>query len=112
MGDKPNFEGENLVVVPCPLFPNQIAAGYSDPSFQVVKSVNGIPIKNLVQLTQILRDAKSEYITIEFDIRNGQIVLVRRSDVAKATEEILTDNGIRTQGSSDILSIWNSDNSK
>ena len=112
MGDKPNFEGENLVVVPCPLFPNQIAAGYSDPSFQVVKSVNGIPIKNLAQLTQVLRDAKSEYITIEFDIRNGQIILLRRDDVAKATEEILTDNGIRTQGSSDILSIWNSDDSK
>ncbi len=107
MGDKPNFEGEQLVVVPCPLFPNQLSAGYSDPSFQVVKSVNGIPIKNLAQLVQVLRDAKSDYITIEFDVRNSQIIVLRRADINSATEEILTDNDIRSQGSPDTLSIWN-----
>lgn len=107
MGDKPNYEGEQLVVVPCPLFPNELSAGYSDPSFQVVKSVNGVPVKNLANLVQILRDSKSEYITIEFDVRNGQIIVLRRADVAAATEEILADNDIRSQGSSDMLAIWN-----
>ena len=108
MGDQPDFAGEQLVVVPCPLFPNQLSEGYSDPSFQVVKSVNGIPIKNLAHLVQVLRDAKSDYITIEFDVRNSQIIVLRRADVDSATQEILTDNDIRSQGSPDVLSIWNS----
>jgi S1-C subfamily serine protease len=108
MDDKTRFEGEQLVVVPCPLFPHQLSLGYRDPSFQVVKSVNGIPIKNLAQLVQVLRDSKSEYITIEFDVRNGQIIVLRRADVNSATEDILTDNDIRSQGSPDMLSIWNS----
>jgi len=107
LGDKPDFEDEQLVVVPCPLFPNRLSAGYSDSSFQVVKSVNGIPIKNLAHLVQVLRDAKSEYITIEFDVRNSQIIVLRRADVNSATEEILTDNDIRSQGSLDMVTIWN-----
>jgi S1-C subfamily serine protease len=108
MGDQANFEGEQLVVVPCPLFPHQLSLGYSDPSFQVVKSVNGIPVKNLAQLVQILRDSKSEYTTFEFDVHNGQIIILPRAEVNSATEEILTDNDIRSQGSPDMLSIWNS----
>lgn len=108
MGDKPNFEGEQLVVVSSPLFPNQLSVGYSDPSFQVVKSVNGIPIKNLAHLVQVLRDATSDYITIEFDFRNSQIIVLKRADVASATDEILTDNDIRSRGSPDMLAIWNS----
>ena len=108
MGDQASFEGEQLVVVPCPLFPHQLSLGYSDPSFQVVKSVNGIPVKNLAHLVQILRDAKSDYITFEFDVNNSQIIVLRRADVKSATEEILTDNDIRSQGSPDMLAIWNS----
>lgn len=107
MGDKPNFKGEQLVVVPCPLFPSPLSDGYSNPAFQVVKSVNGIPIKNLAQLVRVLRNAKSDYITIEFDVRNSQIIVLRRADVESATEEILADNDIRSRGSPDMLSIWN-----
>jgi hypothetical protein len=30
-----------------------------------------------------------------------------RAEMAAATEEILADNGIRSQGSPDALAIWN-----
>jgi len=30
-----------------------------------------------------------------------------RAQMVAATEEILTDNGVRTQGSPDMMAIWN-----
>ena len=58
VGEKPAFEGEEIVVVSSPFFPHKLAKGYSDPFCQVVKTVNGIPIKNLGHLVKVLRDAK------------------------------------------------------
>jgi S1-C subfamily serine protease len=107
MGSEARYNGEQVVVVPCPLFPNQVANGYGNPAFSVVKSVNGIPVKNLEHLVQILRDSKDEFISFEFDLRNSQAIILRRKDVSAATEEILMDNDIRSQGSADMLSIWN-----
>jgi S1-C subfamily serine protease len=107
IGDKPAFAGEELVVVPSPFFPHQLAKGYSDPFCQVVKTVNGIPIKNLAHLVEVLRDAKSQFITFEFDSRGGETIVFPRADMLAATEEILTDNGVRSQGSPDTLAIWN-----
>ena len=107
IGDKPAFAGEELVVVPSPFFPHKLAKGYSDPFCQVVKTVNGIPIKNLAHLVEVLRDAKSEFITVEFDQRDGETLVFPRADMLAATDDILTDNGVRSQGSPDTLAIWN-----
>jgi S1-C subfamily serine protease len=112
IGDKPAFAGEELVVVPSPFFPHKLAEGYSDPFCQVVKTVNGIPIKNLGHLVEVLRDAKSQFITIEFDNRHGETMVFPRAEMLAATDEILTDNGIRNQGSPDTLAIWNAKPSK
>ncbi len=57
IGGQPTFKGEQLVVVSSPFFPHKLSQGYSDPYFEVVKSVNGIPIKNLDHLVKVLRDA-------------------------------------------------------
>jgi len=99
MGDKPAFAGEELVVVPSPFFPHKLAKGYSDPFCQVVKTINGIPIKNLNHLVEVLRDAKSQFITVEFNSRDGETLVFPRADMLAATDEILTDNGVRSQGS-------------
>ena len=69
MSDQPAFPGEGLVVIASPFFPNKLAQGYGDPRSQVVKTVNGIPVKNLNHLVEILRDAKEEFITIECNTR-------------------------------------------
>ena len=107
ISDKPEFAGEELVVVPSPFFPHQLAKGYSDPFCQVVKNINGIPIKNLAHLVEVLRDAKGPFITVEFNQRDGETLIFPRADMLAVTDDILTDNGVRSQGSPDTLAIWN-----
>jgi hypothetical protein len=106
-GDKPAFEDEGLVVVASPFFPHKLAKGYSNPLSQVVQSVNGHRIKNLGHLVEILRDSRDEFITIQFDGRGSEAPVFPRREMLAATDEILTDNGVRSQGSVDTLAIWN-----
>ncbi len=107
MADEPAFPGEGLVVISSPFFPHKLAQGYSNPRAQIVKSVNGIRVKNLNHLVEILRDAKNEFITIECDTRFGETMIFPRKEMLAATEDILTDNGVRSQGSPDTLAVWN-----
>lgn len=107
LSDKPAFEDEQLVVVSSPFFPHKLAEGYSQPYFQVVKSINGVPIKNLIHLVQVLRDLKDDYVTVKFDSRIGETLVFPRKEMIAATDDILTDNGIRSQGSPDTMSVWN-----
>jgi hypothetical protein len=107
VADKPAFEGERLVVVTSPFFPHKLAKGYGNPACQVVKSVNGIPIKNLAHLVEVLRDLKDEFVSFEFNMRTaGETIVFPRAEMVAATNDILTDNGIRSQGSPDVLKIW------
>jgi hypothetical protein len=106
LGDKPAFEGERLVVVSSPFFPHKLVNGYDNPLTQVVKAVNGIPIKNLNHLVAVLRDAKDEFIRFEFDLRGAETLVFPRKEMLAATDEILTDNGVRSQGSPDTLAVW------
>ena len=112
MGDKPAFPGEQLIVVSSPFFPHKLAKGYSNPISQVVKTVNGIPIRNLAHLVEVLRDAQDQFLTIAFDTRYGETLVFPRAEMLAATEEILTDNGLRSQGSPDALAVWEAKKAK
>lgn len=105
--DKPAFDGEQLVVISSPFFPHKLAVGYSEHSLQVVKSINGIRIKNLAHLVEVLRGLKDEYVTVDFDDRISEALVFPRKEMVAATDDILTDNGIRSQGSPDMMAIWN-----
>jgi len=105
--DKPAFPGEELVVVPSAFFPHKVTSGYADPYYQVVKEINGTRVKNLAHLVELLRDCKDEFIRIEFDNRFGETLVFPRAEMLAATDDILTDNGIRSQGSPDTLAVWN-----
>lgn len=105
-GQGPAFPGEELVVVASPFFPHKLAKGYSNPVAEVVKSVNGIPVKNLRHLVQVLRDVKDEFIALAFARTGSESMIFPRKDMLAATDEILSDNGIRSQGSADTLSVW------
>jgi S1-C subfamily serine protease len=107
LGDGPQFEGEQLVVVSSPFFPHKLVKGYSQAEFQVLKTVNGIPIKNLNHLVQVLRDSKDEFVTLEFDTRYGETIVFPRKEWLASTDDILTDNGIRSQGTPDTMAVWN-----
>ncbi len=106
-GDMPAFDGEELVVVSSPFFPHRLARGYSNPVAEVVKTVNDVPIKNLAHLVEVLRDSRAELIIFGFNRSGGEIFVFPRKEMLAATEAILTDNDIRTQGSQDILEVWN-----
>jgi len=104
--DFPAFNGERLVVVTS-FFPHKLSRGYTDPSGQVVKSINGIAIKNLAHLVAVLRDCKDPYILVDFDGRNTDTLVFPRAETATETDDILTDNSVRNQGSADMMAIWN-----
>ncbi len=105
-GDRPAFEGEELVVVTSPMFPHAISKGYDNPFSKVVKEVNGVKVKNLRHFVELLRDAKNQYTTIAFDDRYSENLVFDHQAALKATDEVLADNGIRQQASDDLLAVW------
>jgi S1-C subfamily serine protease len=105
-GDKPAFEGEQLVMISAPFFPHKISKGYSNHVMRVVESINGTPVKNLLHLVQLVRDAKGEFIVIDLAGRGGETLVFPREEMIASTEEILSDNGVRALGSADVLAAW------
>ena len=105
-GESSDAEREELVVISSPFFPNPLAEGYSNHAGSVVSSINGRHVRSLAQLVAFLRDLKDEYLVIELEGRGGEALVFRRSEIAAATDEVLTDNGVRAQGSPDMLAVW------
>jgi S1-C subfamily serine protease len=107
--DKPGFGGEEIVIVCSPMFPHPITKGYDDANGFVLKEVDGVPVKNLKHLVEILRDGKGAQVAFKFakmaNRMQENIVFDRRAVVA-ATEDILKDFGIRYQYSEDLRPVW------
>lgn len=112
LGDKPAFDQEKLVVVCSPMFPDKLSRGYPNPFGYVVKSVNGTPVKNLKHLVQVLRDSKDEFIHFDFYGIDTPALVFPRAEMAADTDSILMDNDIRSQGSPDVMSVWNAASSQ
>jgi S1-C subfamily serine protease len=106
-GDPADAAREELVVISSPFFPHKLVTGYSNRFGAVVYSVNKTPVRSLRHLVTLLRDMKDELIVIHFDQRAGETMVLPRKEMVAATEDVLTDNGIRTQGSQDMLDVWN-----
>lgn len=104
--DRPSFPGEELVVVASPFFPHDLSKGYANANPRVIVSVNGVAIRNLRHLVEVIRDEKSEFLTFEFDSMGGETLVFPRKELLASTEEILTDNGVRAQGSPGLLAVW------
>ena len=107
MYDKPAFEGEELVVITTPFFPHKLAKGYNSAHGNVIKKVNGIKINNLKHLVEVLRDIKSDFVEFEYDCLAGETPVFLCKEMVAETEKMLTDNGIRSQGSPDMMAVWN-----
>ncbi len=105
-GDMPSASREELVVIASPFFPNKLVTGYSNRFGSVVYSINGVPVRSLAHLVSLLRDLKDDLVVIHFDQRFGENMVLPRKAMLAATESVLSDNGIRSQGSPDMLAIW------
>ena len=106
LGEPPGEDRQELVIISSPLFPHALSKGYSNPSGGIVTTVNGVVVQSLAQLVAFLRDLKDEYVVLDFDGRAGEGLVFPRAQMVAATEEILTDNGVRAQGSPDMLKVW------
>ena len=100
--DPPSAELEELVIISSPFFPHKLANGYSNPAGSVVYSVNGTQVMSLKQLVALLRDLKDPFVTLEFGAKGGEALVFSRPALVAATDDILTDNGVRAQGSPDM----------
>ncbi|MBX9869566.1 MAG: serine protease, partial [Burkholderiaceae bacterium] len=105
-GDAPTAERAELVVITAPFFPHKLVSGYSNRFGAVVYSVNQVPVKSLAHLVALLRDLKDDFVVIHFDQHYGETMVLPRKAMLESTENILSDSGIRAQGSPDMLAIW------
>lgn len=105
-GEMPSKEREELVVVASPFFPHKLVTGYSNRFGAVIYSINDIPIRSLKHLVEVLRDLKDELIVIHYDQRWGETMVLPRKAMILETEAVLSDNGIRSQGSPDMMAVW------
>ena len=104
--DRVAFPGEELVVVTAPLLAHPIARGYSDPFGQVLKDVDGVPVRNLRHLVELLRDGQGEYLTIRFHGEVSETLVFPRKALEAATAELMAENGIPRRGSEDVTTVW------
>jgi len=104
--DPPDAENEELVVVSSPFFPHKLVNGYSNPQGSVVYSINGTHVRSLKHLVTLLRDLKDPFVSIEFDQKGNEALVFSRTAMLAATDDILTDNGVRAQGSPNMMEVW------
>jgi S1-C subfamily serine protease len=107
--DRPNFDNEELVIVASPLFPHRITRGYDDPNRAVLSEVNGVQIKNLRHLVELLRDNHDEQISFKFassGVLTHETMVFNRAELMDATAKILEENGIRYPFSPDLRAVW------
>ncbi len=106
IGDTPDAGRDELVVISSPFFPHKLTRGYDNPSGTVIRAVNGVPVRNLRHLVTLLRDLKDEFVTFEMDNRSGEALVFPRAEMVAATDDILTDNSVRAQGSPELMEVW------
>lgn len=107
--EKPAFHGEEMVVVCSPMLPHPITKGYDDPVNYVVSEVDGVPIKNLKHMVEVLRDGTNPQVSFKFarmTNRNRENLVFDRRAMLAATEDLLKDFGIRYQYSDDLKPVW------
>ncbi|HTO69728.1 MAG TPA: trypsin-like peptidase domain-containing protein [Myxococcota bacterium] len=109
-GNAPDDQLQDLVIVSSPFFPHKLATGYGNPSAGVVDAVNGTKVRSLEQMVALLRDLKDEFVVFKFSHRNGESLVFKRSEIVAATDEILSDNGVRAQASPELMAIWQGKN--
>jgi hypothetical protein len=102
--DRPEEPGEQVVVVATRMFPHPSIKGYDNRPLGVIKKLNDKPVKNLRSLAEMLRDTQDEFLRFEMADRSESLVF-KRSDMEAATEEILSNEGIRYQSSDSLKDV-------
>jgi len=110
VGDRPEFEGEEIVFVCSKAFSSPLMKGYDEPFPFVLDEVNGVKVKNLVHLVEMLRDMKDRFVSFKFfgdEVTTPEIPVFEHKKMLEATQTVIEENGIRSPYSEDIAKIWN-----
>ena len=106
-GDEVAFPGEEQVVVTAPMMTHKVTQGYDEHFGQLIKDVDGVPVRNLLHLVELLRDARGEFVTLRFHGAVGAETMVfRRKELDESTAELMADNGIPKRGTEDAMAVW------
>jgi hypothetical protein len=54
----------------------------------------------------VLRDLKDPFVTFEFGAKGGESLVFPREALLAATDDILNEGGVRSQGSPDVMEVW------
>ncbi len=102
-----DFEGEEIVMIVSDFLPHPITKGYEIVYKPAVKELNGVKVKSLAHLVEMIRDSQDEYLKFTFYDKGQETLVFNRQDLIDSTETILEDNSIRNQGSDRFMKIWN-----
>ncbi|MCA9184237.1 MAG: trypsin-like peptidase domain-containing protein [Pirellulaceae bacterium] len=105
---KPEFPGQELVILGPRLFSHPTSEGYDNQFFAVVATINDVEIKNLAHLVETLKNCQDDYVTIKLH-GNYETMIFRRNEMDMATEEVLEDEGIRSAASDELRKVWSGD---
>jgi len=72
----------------------------------VLKAINGVPVRNLKHLVELIRDSRDRYLVFEWFDRDVESLVFNREELLKSTDEVLADNDIRNAMSDDLLPTW------
>ena len=72
----------------------------------MLKAINGVPVRNLKHLVELIRDSRDRYLVFEWFDRDVESLVFNREELLKSTEEVLADNDIRNPMSDDLLPTW------
>lgn len=103
--DVPAEPDEQLVLIATRMFPHPSIKGYDNRPLGVISKLNGVEVKNLRHLAELLKDSTDEFLRFETNDRNESLVF-RREEIAGATEQILEDEGIRYQASEALRDVF------
>lgn len=110
LGDRPEFDGEEIVVVSSRVFSHPIMKGYDEPFLFVLETMNDVKVKNLQHLVELLRDTKDRFVAFKFADIGGhtpEIPVFEHAKMLQATDTVINDNGIRSAYSEDLGKVWN-----
>jgi hypothetical protein len=110
LGDRPEYPGEEIVLISSRVFSHPITKGYDEPFLFVVDAINDVKVKNLQHLVEILRDMKDRYVAFTFagvGSSTPEIPVFEHAKMLEATETVMNDNGIRSPYSEDMGKVWN-----
>jgi len=80
--------------------------GTVNPIARVVKTVNGISIRNLSHLVQVLRDSNDEFDVITYWGKGNESMVFPRKKCGTRRMKFSPITGFRSQGSQQVLTVW------